>query len=315
MTAISIILLLAACTSLSLPQSGGEATTFQNLLPSAEKGDLEAQDDVGYMYETGEGAPLDYQQAVIWYRRAADQGYAPSERHLGYMYGEGLGVQQDYGQAVIWYQRAAQQGDAWAENNMGYLYETGFGVPKDYSLALVWYTRAATQRNPAAEVNLGNMYLSGLGTKQDYAAAMQWYTVAAIHGYFQAQLRLGTLYAYGWGVEKDEGQAAYWFGKAAARKFKTAADFESALRDIVDAHKAYPRSAIKAGVTGTVVVGFTYLDGKAIKAYIEQSSGHKILDQAALHAVNESLFPPLPTEPIKDKIFEIAVKYSPVGSP
>ena len=36
------------------------------------------------------------QQAVAWYRKAADQGYAIAQTNLGVMYDNGQGVAQDY---------------------------------------------------------------------------------------------------------------------------------------------------------------------------------------------------------------------------
>ena len=55
------------------------------------------------MYEYGAGAPQDYEEAVTWYRMAAEQGYAPGQRHLGVMYANGHGVPQDLVRAYMWY--------------------------------------------------------------------------------------------------------------------------------------------------------------------------------------------------------------------
>ncbi len=38
------------------------------------------------MYENGEGVAKDDKQAVYWYRKAADQGYASAQYNLGLMY-------------------------------------------------------------------------------------------------------------------------------------------------------------------------------------------------------------------------------------
>ncbi len=43
--------------------------------------------------------PQDYAQAVKWYRLAADQGYAWAQNNLGNMYELGQGVPQDYVEA------------------------------------------------------------------------------------------------------------------------------------------------------------------------------------------------------------------------
>jgi uncharacterized protein len=62
------------------------------------------------MYERGESVPQDYAEAVLWYRRAADQDFATAQRLLGSMYQNGKGVPQDYVQAHMWYNLSAAQG-------------------------------------------------------------------------------------------------------------------------------------------------------------------------------------------------------------
>jgi TPR repeat protein len=42
----------------------------------------------------------DYKQAVYWYQKAADQGYAGAQYNLGFMYVNGKGVLKDDKQAV-----------------------------------------------------------------------------------------------------------------------------------------------------------------------------------------------------------------------
>jgi TPR repeat protein len=50
------------------------------------------------MYDNGEGVPKDEKQAVAWYKKAADQGYAQAQLNIGSMYDNGEGVQKDYKQ-------------------------------------------------------------------------------------------------------------------------------------------------------------------------------------------------------------------------
>lgn len=49
---------------------------LQHLLEKAEQGDIDAMVDVGYMYSEGLGTNLDYQQAMQWYLKAANNGNA-----------------------------------------------------------------------------------------------------------------------------------------------------------------------------------------------------------------------------------------------
>ena len=74
-------------------------------------------------YDTGEGVPQDYAEAVKWYRLAAEQGYAAAQFNLGVGYANGEGVPQDYAEAVKWYRLAAEQGYAAAQYNLGVMHD------------------------------------------------------------------------------------------------------------------------------------------------------------------------------------------------
>jgi serine/threonine protein kinase len=52
----------------------------------------------------------DWQHAISWYRKAADQGQADAQNSLGVCYENGTGVGQDAQKAVEWYQKASEQG-------------------------------------------------------------------------------------------------------------------------------------------------------------------------------------------------------------
>ena len=53
----------------------GEYTTAMRLFrPLANQGNAAAQTNLGLMYGTGLGVPMDYVEAMKWYRLAADQG-------------------------------------------------------------------------------------------------------------------------------------------------------------------------------------------------------------------------------------------------
>jgi TPR repeat protein len=45
----------------------------------------------------------DYKQAVYWYQKAADQGYAEAQSNLGIAYAFGKGVLKDDKQSVLVY--------------------------------------------------------------------------------------------------------------------------------------------------------------------------------------------------------------------
>ncbi len=90
-------------------QRGDYATAIRELRPLAEQGDGDAQNNLGIMYDYGQGVPQDDAKAVKWYRKAAEQGNAGAQYNLGVMYGKGQGVPQDYAQAHMWYNLAASR--------------------------------------------------------------------------------------------------------------------------------------------------------------------------------------------------------------
>jgi TPR repeat protein len=72
-------------------------------------------------------------KALKWYRRAAEQDQPQAQNNLGYMYENGEGLPRDYQEAFKWYRKAADKGDPEAQNNVELMYKNGFGVPRDYT--------------------------------------------------------------------------------------------------------------------------------------------------------------------------------------
>ena len=92
--------------------------TKQRIISSALQGNADAQNDLGVMYQNGEGVPQDYKEAVKWYRLSAEQGDDGAQQHLGNMYKKGLGVLQDYQEAVRLFRLSAEQGFAVAQYHL-----------------------------------------------------------------------------------------------------------------------------------------------------------------------------------------------------
>ena len=64
------------------------------------------------MYLTGLGLARDDQEALKWYRKAADLGDSNAQYSLGVLYAQGRGVSMDEALALDWYRKAAEQGNA-----------------------------------------------------------------------------------------------------------------------------------------------------------------------------------------------------------
>ncbi|HPC47135.1 MAG TPA: tetratricopeptide repeat protein [Deltaproteobacteria bacterium] len=91
-------------------------------LEKASAGDVDAQYNLGVMYYHGEGVPVDHEEALRWFHRAAEQGDADAQYSLGCMYGRGEGTAKDHGTSVQWFKRAAQNGHAGAREILDRMY-------------------------------------------------------------------------------------------------------------------------------------------------------------------------------------------------
>ena len=76
-----------------------------------------AQNNLGSMYQNGQGVSQDYKEAAKWYRLSAEQGNAVAQYNLGLSYANGQGVIQDDVYAHMWMNIAAANGSSGAQEN------------------------------------------------------------------------------------------------------------------------------------------------------------------------------------------------------
>jgi TPR repeat protein len=172
---LAIIAAISATSQAQAPAKGID----DGVMAKANAGDAQSQWLVGKAYDEGISVPLDYSQAAVWYRKAADNGLASAQLSLGVLYENGHGVEQDLVEGAKWIRKAADQGNTVAQYDLGTLYGLGRGVPKDRALEAEWYRKAAEQNDAHAQRLLGMAYFIGDGVPQDYAEAYFWLDLAA----------------------------------------------------------------------------------------------------------------------------------------
>src|SRR3984893_19496526 len=77
-----------------------------DLLQKANAGDAASQVKMGNQYALGQGVARNSQEAVKWFRRAAEQGSPDGQYRLGGMYEVGFGVPTGFATGVKWDQSA-----------------------------------------------------------------------------------------------------------------------------------------------------------------------------------------------------------------
>ena len=165
-------------------KKGNYSEEYQCYLKALEinKNNMYAQYNIGLCYEYGRGVTQNYNEAVKWYRKAAEQGNASAQNNLGGCYYNGRGVTQDYYEAVKWYRKAAEQGYAFAQYNIGLCYEYGRGVTQNYNEAVKWYRKASEQGYANAMSWMGFMFENGKGVTKNLQEAIRWYKLGAEKG-------------------------------------------------------------------------------------------------------------------------------------
>ncbi|MDP4658109.1 MAG: sel1 repeat family protein [Opitutales bacterium] len=113
-----------------------------------QRGNKPDQYGLGSFFQVG---PVDYAEAVRWFRKAAEQGDPDGEYYVGRAYDSGKGVSEDKVQAVKWYRKAAEKGVAIAQYMLGHAYETGEGVAKDEIEAYAYFNLAGATEKGARE--------------------------------------------------------------------------------------------------------------------------------------------------------------------
>ena len=209
--------LLGMCYERGLGFEKSDAEAVKWYRKSAEQGYAIAQNNLGYMYmySDGRGVEQSEAEAVKWYRKAAEQGHVYAQYNLGTCYDKGRGVKQSDAEAVKWYRKSAEQGYAYAQNNLGVMYENGRGVEQSDVEAVKWYRKAAEQGDADAQCDLGWMYRNGHGVGQSDTEAVKWYRKSAEQGNATAQCNLGWMYENGRGVEQSNVEAVKWYRKSA----------------------------------------------------------------------------------------------------
>lgn len=130
---------------------------------------------MGYLTVTGKGLKQDFNEALRWYRLAAEHGDVSSYAAIGIFYAKGYGVKKNKNRAVQYYIMGAEKGDPYAQYLLGRAYEQGRGIKYSPERSLYWLEKAAANGSALAMDELGIVHANGLlNQKMDSELAGQW---------------------------------------------------------------------------------------------------------------------------------------------
>lgn len=119
------------------------------------------------------------QAAFDLWQRLADMGDRQGQFRLGTYYLMGKCVEQDFDLALSWLRRAAEQEHADAIWLCGKCYFYGLGIDEDKSKAFELYKMAAQHGSAGAARDAANCLMQGIGTDRDVQAAYEYLMIAA----------------------------------------------------------------------------------------------------------------------------------------
>jgi len=210
------------------------------------------------MYMHGFGVAQSHKKALEHFKAAAEKGNAEAQFNLGAMHIGGMGVKKAYDKALHFFTLSAHQGHTLALYNLGQMHLNGLGTPRSCSVA-VQCLKAVAERGPwgtmleeahqalqgsdtetalqlyatlaegGYEVAQSNVAFlldrhfqhspntSVLGLRGDSLAARahEMYSRAAQQGNVEAELKLGDYHYYGVGVGIDKEAAVHHYRAAA----------------------------------------------------------------------------------------------------
>ena len=144
----------------------------------AEAGDADAQFSLGNAYAYGRGVEQDLEEAMKWYRKAAEQGNADAQNKLGWLYNGGVPMtfeqKVEYGSLFL---DQIIKGDK-KPLKLPARTTVAKGISRDDKEAAKWYRKAAEQGDPPAQCSLGVMYYNGEGVEKDVVNAYAWHEIA-----------------------------------------------------------------------------------------------------------------------------------------
>ena len=150
---------------------GDFAAAVAEWRPLADRGDADAQYNLGQAYKLGRGVPQDLAIAETWYEKAAQQGHPQAAANLGLI----LFQSGEKQRAMPWLRMAANADDPRAEYVLGTALFNGDIEGKDWVRAYALMSRAAAQGFPPATTNLQQMdqYVPEAQRRQGLALAGQ----------------------------------------------------------------------------------------------------------------------------------------------
>lgn len=177
------------------------------------------------MLAHGNGTMRNREEALLWYKKAANKGHPVAIYTLGLHF---LHNVRNLNKAMIYFERAADLGHVESMERLAEIYLMDIARPissldraakrsqeQRCKQALAWIKRAAERGHRVAQRELGKLHDRALGVPEDHRKAFELFSCAAQQNDTVAILLLGSYYEHGQGVSQDVNRALDHYLRAA----------------------------------------------------------------------------------------------------
>ncbi len=179
------------------------------LIEQKNQPDPETWYALGAAYRSGNGAQRNRDEAIRWFRRAAEAGHTKAMMSLGSAlrypdhWREGAEAE-----ALEWARKAAELGSSSGMISLGLAYQDGTGVPRDPQQAAAWFIKAVEAGDGHSLVYAGRVYARQLASPGE---AVKCFLRAVEAGYDESFVELAILYDDRTSPVHDPAEAVKWF--------------------------------------------------------------------------------------------------------
>ncbi|UDF04138.1 SEL1-like repeat protein [Asticcacaulis sp. AND118] len=258
-----------------------------------------------------------YPEALEMFKTAYTKiGYEDAAFYIARMYLEGLGTPRNPKEAIVWFRKVAEQpvdlskphpfdpkdpeymnSRAEATMTLAKIYLTGYGVPRDQKEALKWFEKAASIGFIPASKIVGDVYYYGNGVPKDLNKAFRNYSEAAKFGYAPAQYAVAQILEFGEGdIKADPQKALGWYSEAAKVKhpgalYAIAVAYDSGEGVAADPQKAlvfYKEAAVGGNPDAQNAIGTYFYQGGLLPK--DEVAARQWFEVAALNGQADAAF-------------------------
>lgn len=162
-------------------------TAYVLLKQEADRGDSDAEVNLGYLYARGHAVSINQVEAFRLFDLSARQGNSDGMNALGYKYEAGTGIKPDAHQAILWFCAAVRLGNARAMNNLAVMLYVGKQTPRNITAARDLWKQAMDRGEMNAIYGLGLSLINFPDRAEDRQIGTQRMIDAAKHGQINAQ--------------------------------------------------------------------------------------------------------------------------------